>query len=150
MSTLSSAERGLLTRPLTHRLIQYCTNTRDFMVPSLWGSVSFQISIEFVHRWACRLQSLGFCLSCTDHWFATSRLTSAKTHMHHNNLAGAVQSCKAIPYGLSTLAFHGFLHRSSTSRFLDTMFPLPPSSPRPLRYVGPLVGIFAMDGQGKE
>ena len=22
------------------RLIQYCTNTKDFMVPSLWGSVS--------------------------------------------------------------------------------------------------------------
>ena len=23
-----------------HRLIQYCTNTKDFMVPSMWGSVS--------------------------------------------------------------------------------------------------------------
>ena len=31
---------GLILMSSVHRLIQYCTNTKDFMVPSMWGSVS--------------------------------------------------------------------------------------------------------------
>ncbi len=36
------------------RLIQYCTNTKDFMVPSMWGSVSRQFTYKSMINGALR------------------------------------------------------------------------------------------------
>lgn len=89
-----------------NRLIQYCQNTRDFMVPSLWGQVrSNSASTPCASASSVQPNKANHTLR---------RSTSAKIHMHHNNQTAAVLSCeKLIP--LNRPGVLTVLHRFSSS-----------------------------------
>lgn len=77
------ASKCLTMSVLFYRLINYCNNTRDFMVPSVWGQVCRRSSIamNFLVETGARLTS------------SDPRSTSVRTRMLLNNKEVAVSSC---------------------------------------------------------
>lgn len=84
----------MLTPSFAYSLIQYCQNTKDFMVPSLWGSVS---SLPFPLA-ALRAHRLRWSLTVAYYFH---RSTNATIHMHRSSQITAAPSCKAYISGVS-------------------------------------------------
>ena len=81
---------GLILNPPLSRLIQYCTNTKDFMVPSMWGSVSEDDASMVSTRCVGRYMRARY--SWADR--SSSRSTSARIHMHRNNQTVVALLCE--------------------------------------------------------
>lgn len=73
---------------LSNSLINYCNSTRDYMVPSVWGTVC-----------SCPCLTQPQYLANT----TTTRSTKEKTHMLRSNQKDAAQSCEK---GASYLTLH--------------------------------------------
>lgn len=70
-------------------LINYCNATRDYMVPSVWGPVSYGLP----RTWPQNLTNNN------------QRSKRGKIHTHHNNQKAAAQSCEGT-------AQHLILHQA--------------------------------------
>ncbi|WEW58727.1 hypothetical protein PRK78_004195 [Emydomyces testavorans] len=62
-------------------LINYCNNTRDFMVPSVWGQVTASLPSN---------SQDNFKTICNPNTLLLPRSTNEKIHTPHNNPAAAV------------------------------------------------------------
>ena len=92
-----------------YRLIQYCTNTKDFMVPSMWGSVSrlYLVAIVPWHSMlslVCAMLPILYVIRDGERFAHTtlcvSRSTNAKIHTHLNSQTDAARSCRTFEVDL--------------------------------------------------
>ena len=121
------------------RLIQYCTNTKDFMVPSMWGSVSTYRQHPMLNG------AKGIRASCMTSLANITRLSSgrqARRSICTTTIKWLLHHHVKLSYLLG-LAFDGFF-----SHLVFSM-PFPFSTPQPKQSVRHKTNRFALGARHK-